>query len=436
MIAARLSVISDPRWKFSGRIKRRDVAACHTDGRRVDAPCQLSINAWLPGRRRTRTTSMTWTCCGTGRCQSARRPGQGPGWGDRLLPKLTARVRFPSPLSSHQASSGPDSWPLPPGRRLRLTPRRADCVRRAVGPWCYAPAGFFPGCWPYLLCVWSVGRAPRRVVGYVGGPVPAGVRVVLLIRVEPVVAPVGSWLAAHGAWCDIRALARSAIGLCPPDPNPDHHRECGDVKQRHENDHGGQTAAHLISSRAWYNLSPSRFRRAARHDLCHKPLSFGQGEAVHPELERHRSGAATVMHITRSRTNPQAPAIGQAPAAATARLCRISPHWHETGPCQARGSEPWPLNAGEGSAMCCMCGAGASQRGTRHRAPAPDLDTASTGPKGVGDGRRHASPSLPAPDDPCQPNRHANHQTSSAGQRSSRPSFVPTGAPRSGACIS
>jgi len=61
--------------------------------------------------------------------------------------------------------------------------------------------------------------------------------------------------------------------------------------------------------------------------------------------------------------------------------------------------------------MCCMCGAGASQRGTRHRAPAPDLDTASTGPKGVGDGRRHASPSLPAPDDPCQPNRHANHQT-------------------------
>src|SRR5262245_47330659 len=69
-------------------------------------------------------------------------------------------------------------------------------------------------------------------------------RVTLLIRVEPVVAPVDSWLAAHGAWCGLRALIPDAIGLVAPDPNHDHDHECGDVNHGYENDQGGQAAAH------------------------------------------------------------------------------------------------------------------------------------------------------------------------------------------------
>jgi hypothetical protein len=38
----------------------------------------------------------------------------------------------------------------------------------------------------------SVGRAYWPIVGHVGGPQPTGVRIALLIRVEPVVAPTGS----------------------------------------------------------------------------------------------------------------------------------------------------------------------------------------------------------------------------------------------------
>src|SRR5215471_5593640 len=81
----------------------------------------------------------------------------------------------------------------------------------------------------------------------VGGVGPAGVRIALLIRVKPVVAQVGSWLPAHHAWCDLRALARDAIGLVPPHPNHDHDHEGGDVKQRYENDQRGQAAAHFVS---------------------------------------------------------------------------------------------------------------------------------------------------------------------------------------------
>jgi hypothetical protein len=73
------------------------------------------------------------------------------------------------------------------------------------------------------------------------------VPVVPLIRVEPVVAPVGSWIAAHGAWCATDALARGRIGFCPVDPNPDHDRQCDDVKQRDENRYSGQIAVHLLS---------------------------------------------------------------------------------------------------------------------------------------------------------------------------------------------
>src|SRR5215472_15173579 len=82
-------------------------------------------------------------------------------------------------------------------------------------------------------CGLSVGRAQRLVVGQVDGVGPASVWIALLIRVKPVVAQVGSWLAAHGAWSDLRALVRNAIGLVPPHPNRDHDHECRDVKQRY-----------------------------------------------------------------------------------------------------------------------------------------------------------------------------------------------------------
>jgi hypothetical protein len=75
-----------------------------------------------------------------------------------------------------------------------------------------------------------VGRAQRLVVGHVSGVGPAGVRVVPLIRVEPVVAQVGSGLAAQGAWADRRGVARGATGLVPPEPNHDHDHEHGDVE--------------------------------------------------------------------------------------------------------------------------------------------------------------------------------------------------------------
>src|SRR5580692_3122732 len=75
----------------------------------------------------------------------------------------------------------------------------------------------------------NVGRAHRLVVGYVRGPGLAGARVALLIRVEPVVGPVGSRLAAHGARPDLLALGGDAVALGRPDPDPDHDREHGDV---------------------------------------------------------------------------------------------------------------------------------------------------------------------------------------------------------------
>jgi hypothetical protein len=75
----------------------------------------------------------------------------------------------------------------------------------------------------------------------------------------------------------------------------------------------------------------------------------------------------------------------------------------------------------------------AAAGGTRHGAPAPNLSTASNGPKRLGDGRRHAGSSLPAPHDPCQPVRYAHHRTACRPTPASGPagpSFVPTGAPR------
>jgi hypothetical protein len=69
------------------------------------------------------------------------------------------------------------------------------------------------------------------------------VRVALLVRVEPVVAPLGGWLAAHSAWFDEGAPARGAVDLVPPLPNHDHDDECGDMNQGDENDQGGQAAA-------------------------------------------------------------------------------------------------------------------------------------------------------------------------------------------------
>ena len=62
-----------------------------------------------------------------------------------------------------------------------------------------------------------MGRAHRPVVGHVGGPGPTGVRVPLLIRVEPVVAPADSRPAAHSARRDLPALTRG--------------RPIGDMKQ-------------------------------------------------------------------------------------------------------------------------------------------------------------------------------------------------------------
>jgi methionine synthase II (cobalamin-independent) len=90
-----------------------------------------------------------------------------------------------------------------------------------------------------------VGRAHRLVVGWVGGPGLASVRVHLLIRVQPVVAPVGGRLAAHGAGDDLRAWDRNAVALGPPDSDPDHDRECGNVNHGHQRGDEGQVGAHL-----------------------------------------------------------------------------------------------------------------------------------------------------------------------------------------------
>src|ERR1700678_2835097 len=103
-----------------------------------------------------------------------------------------------------------------------------------------ATAGGFPA------RIASVGRAQRPVVGRVGGPGPAAVRVELLIRVEPVVAPVGGRLAAQGARCGgLRVRGRDAVALGPPDPDPDHEHEYGNVNYRHQNDDHGQIAVHF-----------------------------------------------------------------------------------------------------------------------------------------------------------------------------------------------
>src|ERR1700751_4131489 len=95
---------------------------------------------------------------------------------------------------------------------------------------------------PVLPRLRSVVCAQRPVVGHVAGPGPAGERVDLLVRVEPVILPTDSRHAAHSAWRDPRALARGAIALGPTDPNPDHDRKHGDVKHRPQNDYGSQSA--------------------------------------------------------------------------------------------------------------------------------------------------------------------------------------------------
>src|ERR1700684_213242 len=70
-----------------------------------------------------------------------------------------------------------------------------------------------------VISIGLVGRAQRPVVGCVGGPGPATVRVVLLVRVEPVVAPICGWLAAQGARWDLRGPGRDAVAVGAPDPH-------------------------------------------------------------------------------------------------------------------------------------------------------------------------------------------------------------------------
>src|SRR5215470_9951558 len=83
----------------------------------------------------------------------------------------------------------------------------------------------------------------------------------------------------------------------------------------------------------------------------------------------------------------------------------------------------------------------AATGGTRHGAPAADFSTASSGPKRIGDGRQHASIKHPRTARPRQLIRHASPQppqpppTSQPSSGASGPSFVPTGALRSGAWI-
>jgi hypothetical protein len=68
------------------------------------------------------------------------------------------------------------------------------------------------------------------------------VRVALLVRVQHVVGAAGSWLAAYSARRALRAVARGAIDLVPPDADHDHDHQGGDVNQGDENDQGGQVA--------------------------------------------------------------------------------------------------------------------------------------------------------------------------------------------------
>jgi predicted dithiol-disulfide oxidoreductase (DUF899 family) len=90
----------------------------------------------------------------------------------------------------------------------------------------------------------AVGRAQRLIVGRVDGVRPAGVRVALLMRVEPVVTQVGGGLAADGAQPDLRGLAPGAVGLVAPEADPQHEGEHGDVQYRQRNDQD-QAAAHV-----------------------------------------------------------------------------------------------------------------------------------------------------------------------------------------------
>jgi len=61
-------------------------------------------------------------------------------------------------------------------------------------------------------------------------------RIPLLVRVEPVIAPVSGRLAAPGTGRDPRHVPRRAVDLVPADPDHDHDHERGDVNERDEND--------------------------------------------------------------------------------------------------------------------------------------------------------------------------------------------------------
>jgi hypothetical protein len=98
----------------------------------------------------------------------------------------------------------------------------------------------------------------------------AGAWVVLLIRVEPVVAAVCGWLAAYGARGDIRALHRDGVSLAGPDPDPDHDREYGHVDHRHYGDYDGQVVAHPPTS-TQNNQRLRRLRPLSQRDLDHTP---------------------------------------------------------------------------------------------------------------------------------------------------------------------
>jgi hypothetical protein len=114
----------------------------------------------------------------------------------------------------------------------------------------------------------DVDCAERLVVSHIDGVGPAGVRIAPLFGVEPVVTPVGSWLAADSARCDQRVRAGGAVDLVPSHPNDDHDGECGDVNQGDENDQDGQAAAAHVALLTWLTWAlPLPDTSTARHDF-------------------------------------------------------------------------------------------------------------------------------------------------------------------------
>lgn len=120
--------------------------------------------------------------------------------------------------------------------------------------------------------------AERLIVSHVEGPGPAGARVDLLIGIESVITPANSWLAAHGAWRDLRSRALAGVGLGPPYPNPDHDDEYGDVKYCPQNDDGGQIAVHFAFPSYLAQPAPAAISSGARARSASQARGPGEGE--------------------------------------------------------------------------------------------------------------------------------------------------------------